>query len=378
MNSIFLHQQPRNILFGSGARWRLADLLAGQRQVALVCGSRTLRDSGVIDEIVTALESPCDIIQLPSHEPTIDSVNRLTNQLKACPISSIVAVGGGSTIDSAKASAVLARQTQGANVLDFLEGLGDKTLSEKRGIPLYALPTTAGTGAEVTMNAVVASPEHHVKKSLRSPLLFPETVIVDPELQLSCPRQVTINSGMDAITQCFESYISCRATSFTRPLSREGFRLGMQNITRVVEVPNDLGARTAMSHCALNSGLALANGGLGVAHGIAAVLGDAAGLSHGAACAILLPFAAHLNLPHCKSDFETLATDIGLSSAEALVEHISTISSMLGVPTNFTELGVNRSSIADIVTRSYGNSMRGNPFCPEPEFLVEQIHEFYY
>ena len=228
------------------------------------------------------------------------------------------------------------------------------------------------------MNAVVASPEHHVKKSLRSPLLFPEAVIVDPELQLACPRQVTINSGMDAITQCFESYISCRATSFTRPLSREGFRLGMQHIVKVVESPDDLSSRTAMAHCALNSGLALANGGLGVAHGIAAALGDAANLSHGAACAILLPFAAHLNLRHCESDYETLAADIGISSAEALVEHITMTSSSLGVPTTFIELGVSRTSVPDIVSRSYGNSMRGNPFRPEPEFLTDQILEFYY
>ena len=272
MSYEFNLEQPTNIVFGPTVIRRLGELLPQNSKIALVCGSNTLHSNGTVDHVTGLATGSVTHIQIASHEPTLDSVDELTQTLSQEPYDCVVALGGGSTLDSVKASAALTTQTPNRSVLAYLEGIGQGKKLTKPGIPTILIPTTAGTGTEATKNAVIYSPEHRVKKSLRSRLLFPHAVIIDPTLQTSCNRRTTLNSGMDAITQCFESYISIRATEYTRTLAKHGFQLGLSSIIQAVNSPDDLYARTAMAHCAFNSGIALANGGLGVAHGISAAL----------------------------------------------------------------------------------------------------------
>ena len=377
MSYEFNLEQPTNVAFGPTTIRRLGEILPPHSNIALVCGSNTLYSNGTVEYVTTLIRGSVTSIQIESQEPTIESVDELTKTLSQESYDYVIALGGGSTLDSVKASAALTTQTPSDSVLAYLEGIGRGKKLTKPGIPTILIPTTAGTGTEATKNAVIYSPEHQVKKSLRSSLLFPHAVIIDPTLQASCKKHTTINSGMDAITQCFESYVSIRATEYTRTLARHGFKLGILNIIQAVDCPNDLEARTAMAHCAFNSGIALANGGLGVAHGISAALCSAARLSHGEACAILLPFAAKLNYSSCPDRYLELANAVGLSDGQTLIDRICQIVDQLGVKKSITEIGIEPKDVPSIVERSYGNSMSGNPFRPEPDYLAEQLLNYY-
>lgn len=373
----FSLEQPTNIAFGASAIHRLNDTLPPNSCTALVCGSNTLFANGTVQHFIDLIGGSVTPIQIGSHEPTLESVDDLTESLCQGQYDYVIALGGGSTLDSVKASAVLATQSPTRNVLSYLEGIGSGKQLSNPGIPTILIPTTAGTGTEVTKNSVIYSPEHRVKKSLRSRLLFANVVIINPALHTSCSQHVTIRSGMDAITQCFESYISARATEYTRPLAKRGFQLGLANILQAVEHPDDLGARTAMAHSAFNSGIALANGGLGVAHGVSAALGVAANLSHGEACAILLPFAAKLNYSTCPDRYDELAKAVGLDHGVELIDTIHKLSERLGMNKSFLDLGIKPADVPAIVKLSYGNSMNGNPFMPEPDYLTEQLLYYY-
>ena len=187
-----LHAQPR-LDFGLGSYSELPRFLSPFEKIVIVCGSQTILNSGKLKELSRQLPSSL-IIPTRSSEPTLKDVDLLTTTLRNHDPDAIVAIGGGSTIDLAKASAVLVNNPKGDQVLAYLEGIGEGLILKEPGIPLFAVPTTAGTGAEATINAVIASPEHGVKKSLRSSLLMPLHIVIDPELQMTCPKQITIDS----------------------------------------------------------------------------------------------------------------------------------------------------------------------------------------
>ena len=371
-------EQPSRVVFGCGTRHLLSDAIHRKDTVALVCGSTTLVSNGCADEIMERLEcDKIDLVQIPSCEPTLDTINGLTEQLVAGNYSTVIGLGGGSTLDSVKACSVLSNQSASTDVLNYLEGVGAGHELKATGRTTILLPTTAGTGSEATKNAVIYSPEHRVKKSIRSPLLLPKLVIIDPELHTSCDVKTTTYSGMDAITQCFESYISSRSTAYTRTIALDGFKLGIMNIVGAIRSPRNLDSRAAMAHCAFNSGVSLANAGLGVAHGLSSALGVAANLSHGEACAILLPFAAKLNQEFCTAGYCQLANAIGLQTPQELTSHLRSLCGVLKIPDKLTAVGLSLDDLPDIVGRSYGNSMAGNPFRPEPSQLVDALISYY-
>ncbi len=219
-------------------------------------------------------------------EPTVDLARTAVAVARDEGVDLVVAVGGGSVIDLGKAVAMLLGN--GGDPLDYLEVIGEGRLIDKPSVPCVALPTTAGTGAEVTPNAVLASPEHGLKASLRSPLMFPRVAIVDPLLTMSCPPSVTASSGMDALTQCLEALVSIRATPMTDALASEGLRRAAAGLRRSYADGSDMAARTDMALCSLLGGLSLANAKLGAVHGLAGVIGGTIEIPHGAACAALL------------------------------------------------------------------------------------------
>jgi alcohol dehydrogenase class IV len=206
----------------------------------------------------------------------------------------VVAAGGGSALDAGKALAALLTNT--GDPLDYLEVIGRGQPLTQPAAPCIAVPTTAGTGSEVTRNAVLGSPEHRVKASLRSAGMLPRVAVVDPELTLGLPRPLTASTGLDALTQLIEPYVSARANPMTDQFCREGMRRAAEALPRAWKDGGDREARESMSWAALLGGLALANAGLGAVHGFAAPLGGMFSAPHGALCAAVLPHAMEVNI----------------------------------------------------------------------------------
>ncbi|MEZ6066714.1 MAG: iron-containing alcohol dehydrogenase [Planctomycetaceae bacterium] len=368
---------PRRIEFRCGAREQLGSIASQLgRRVWLVNGSRTLERNGVIDRL-RAICGACGLSLLPlpvaSREPQVQDVDALVRQVREAGTGEadvVLGIGGGSAIDLAKAVAALATQPGGHSIRDYLEGIGRGRQLTAPPLPIIAMPTTAGTGSEATCNAVISSTDPPVKKSLRSESLIPSAVIIDPELTLTVPPDVTAATGMDALTQLIESFLSRRANAFTDGLCRAGLQAGLPMLARACRDGHDIAARTAMSHAAFLSGMALANSGLGMAHGVAAALGVVASVPHGLACAVMLPSTLRANLTvrlDRIAEIGRMLPTVGLGmasdheAANAAIDFIEQLCDELDIPRRLSELGITRAQLPRLVATSRGNSMSGNP-----------------
>lgn len=266
------------------------------RSVALVVGEHSFRASDAYRPLLAALSEAGVAVIEPSSlarggdrfEASPDVVDAAAADLTDDHVDAVVAVGGGATVDLGKAlSAALCMP---GSIADYLEGVGTKQPSGEK-VPFVAVPTSAGTGSEATKNAVLSKPgEGGFKKSLRHDAYVPDRAVIDPVLQLGCPRSVTAASGMDAITQLLEAYLSTSASSFTDALALDGLRHAGRSFARVVERGDtDVDARGGMAYAAYLSGVCLANAGLGAVHGIAGPIGAVRRVPHGVACGLLLP-----------------------------------------------------------------------------------------
>lgn len=229
-----------------------------------------------------------------SGEPTTNTVFEGVQQARRAGCDLVIGIGGGSVIDTGKVIAALLKNS--GELMDYLEVIGSGQQLENRPSPYIAIPTTAGTGAEVTRNAVLGSPEHHVKVSMRSPLMLPRIAVVDPRLTLSVPPDVTASTGLDALTQLMEAFVSNQANPLTDGICLEGLRRAARSLRRVYEDGSDEGAREDMCVASLFSGIALANAKLGAVHGFAGPLGGMYSAPHGVVCARLLPNVIELNV----------------------------------------------------------------------------------
>jgi alcohol dehydrogenase class IV len=286
------------IVFGAGRIQELANLarLHEMRRSLVVTGRTPERAKKVLELLRTAGAEAC--VFPVSGEPTLDLIRQGVQRADAEGCDSVVAIGGGSTVDAAKAIAALMRNE--GDVLEYLEVIGQGRQLAHPSAPWIAVPTTAGTGAEVTSNAVLYAPEQRVKVSLRSPWALPVAAIVDPELGMSVPRQQTLASGMDTLTQLIEPYVCSRANPLTDGFCLEGLRRVARSLKRVCEDGQNIDARTDMALASLLGGLSLANSGLGVVHGFAGPLGGMFDAPHGAICAALLPHGMVANIDHVR------------------------------------------------------------------------------
>lgn len=265
------------IAFGPGVATQALDLAAGRR-VLVVTGANPAR----ADWLVKPLGA--HVFSVP-REPTLALVEAGVALARALDPDLVIGIGGGAALDTAKAIAALMREP-GA-VLDHLEVVGRGLPLTATPPPVIAIPTTAGTGAEVTRNAVIGVPGRKV--SLRDPRLLPAHALVDPDLTLDLPRQITLACGLDALTQVIEPYLCPQATPLTDALCRDAIPRGLAALPRVLADPGDRAARADMALVSLFGGLALANARLGAVHGLAGVLGGVTTLPHGAICGLLLP-----------------------------------------------------------------------------------------
>jgi alcohol dehydrogenase class IV len=273
------------IIFGAG----MTKMLSAE---AKTMGSRVL--------LVTGRSAPIPSVDLPTFrysvtgEPTVQTAREGVDAFHCAGCDMVIGIGGGSVIDAAKAIAALA--TNSGEPLDYLEVVGEGRRLENAPAPFIALPTTAGTGSEVTRNAVLGAPEHGVKASLRSPLMLPRLAIVDPDLTTGLPASVTASTGLDALTQLIEPYVSARANDMTDLYCLDGIRRVVRSLHAAYRHGTDIGARADMSFASLLGGLSLANAGLGVVHGFAAPVGGMFDAPHGAVCAALLPHGIATNV----------------------------------------------------------------------------------
>ncbi|MEE3368287.1 MAG: iron-containing alcohol dehydrogenase [Planctomycetota bacterium] len=359
---------PKRIVFGWGRRRELGDMIASLgTRCFIVLGSRTLLHHELFNSIQNSLEATgitTNTPELIGREPHVSDVDQAVQRARIWKADVVLGIGGGAALDLAKAVAALTPQTTPASVSDYLEGVGRELSLSKQPLPNLLMPTTAGTGSEATKNAVISSPQAQFKKSLRADSMLTDVALVDPELTVTTSPNVTLHSGMDALTQCVESYLSCRATVVTRTLALEGFHHAWTALPLVMQNPGLRTAREAMSYAALLSGISLANSGLGMAHGVAAALGIHAAIPHGLACAIMLPVALQVNLTSARDNLNQLDAargDVNTSSAESLLEAIRALSRSMGLPERLRDIDVKRDQLAAIAASSGGNSMRGNP-----------------
>lgn len=291
-----------DIRFGRGVLAQAAAFVAGRaRRVVLLRSASVAR----ADDLAHDLRGAVDVLEIRSQgEPDLLSIEASLRQLRNFAPDMIIAMGGGSVIDRGKALAALIPAPQGA--LRYLEVVGEGRPLDAPPLPLLAIPTTAGTGAEVTRNAVIAVPQAGRKVSLRDPRLYPMLALIDPDLLEGCPRGVTLASGLDAITQVIEPFICARANPMTDALCRDAIPRGLRALFRLMD-HGDSAAWDDMALTSVFGGLALANAGLGAVHGFAGVIGGRTGAAHGAICGALLVPVLHANYAASVSGSEARA-----------------------------------------------------------------------
>lgn len=353
------------IVFGEGSAAALPDLVRtfGVRPM-VVTGASTER----ADSLISALSAKA--FSVPG-EPTVELVREGVRRVQASACDVIVSLGGGSAIDAGKAIAAIA--TNGGEPFDFIEVVGKGRTITAQPLPFIALPTTAGTGSEVTRNAVLGSTEHGVKASLRSPLMLPRVALVDPELTYGLPAAITAHTGLDALTQLIEPYVSARSNPLVDALCVEGIKRAANALRRVYHDGTDREARRDMSLVSLFGGLALANAGLGLVHGFAAPLGGSWKAPHGALCAAVLPHGMAANVMALRARtpehpalaryaaVARLLTGRENATAEAGIEWVRELCAELNVPA-LRAWGITEADLPGVVEKAArASSMQANP-----------------
>ncbi|HOV79945.1 MAG TPA: iron-containing alcohol dehydrogenase [Bacillota bacterium] len=369
------------IITGRGSLARIADEAKslGATKILIVTDPVLLK-TGLIERVMEALAPTglgIGIFSEVEPEPRLQIVTKCQQAIKEGGYDLIVAVGGGSSMDVSKAASIL--MTNPGTVNDYL----GVNLVPNPGTPVIAVPTTAGTGSEVTPIAILSDVEEQLKKGVVSPYLLPKAAIVDPELTLTMPPHITAATGMDALTHAVEAYISVNATPITDILALEAIRLIALNLRTAVANGQDIEARSNMSMASLLAGIAFANAGVGAVHALAYPLGAQFHVPHGVANAVLLPYVMEWNLLGALSRFKTMALAMGervedLSdrmAADKFNEAIKQLAADIRIPLHLRELGVTAESVPGMaegaakVTRLLANNPR--------ILTVDDIREIY-
>jgi alcohol dehydrogenase class IV len=368
----FTFNSVTRVVFGAGT-FKQAGTLAAEfgHRALIVSNADRSGERGLMKQLIELLRAAhvtptvCGL----AGEPTVADTDRCVEAARNAGCDVVIGIGGGSAVDCAKAVACLL--SNGGGALDYMEVVGKGQPIKKCAAAWIAIPTTAGTGAEVTRNAVIGSPEHRFKASLRSEGLLARVALVDPELHIGVRPDITARTGMDALTQCIEAYTSKNANPLSDPIAREGIRRAARSLQRAYANGEDLAAREDMALAALFSGIALTNAGLGAVHGFAAPMGARFPIPHGTVCAILLPHCTRANVALArildgKEDLLARYAEIACffepgAEPERLAELLAELNDELEIP-SLAEFGVTEADIPDLVTAAQkANSMKTNP-----------------
>ncbi len=376
---------PAKIVFGAGVFARLEGLareLAGDRPVFIVTSPFLAPQAEALRRAL-----PGEVFAQVRGEPTVRLADEAAAQARRLRPGLVISLGGGSVMDTAKAVAALA--VNPGSVRDYLEGLGHRTQLETPPLPHIAVPTTAGTGAEATRNAVIAAPDAGVKRSMRFDGMLPAVALLDPALTLSVPRAATAAGGLDTLTQLIEVCISAKRKPAVTALALQALTLVRTALPTCCADPHGQEARAAMLLASFISGVGLANAGLAMAHGISAALGALHNVPHGLACGILLPATLRYNRCACEPELSAaLAAFLNGSTAAAAggrrrrsqtaateaddvietgLAEIEKLQRQIGVPGDLRHLRLDTAALQKIAAGSMGSSMSGNPIAMNPD-----------
>ncbi|MCT1578421.1 iron-containing alcohol dehydrogenase [Oceanobacillus kimchii] len=351
-------QIPSVIRFGEGALATVKEEVAKKNPSKLfIISDKGVAQAGLVEKLTDVLKSlqlPVETMTDIAGEPSFGLVEKTIHLLNQSEADMVIGIGGGSALDVAKASAALHDKQ---NLPSYFSG--DKVI-ENRTTPCVLLPTTSGTGAEVTKNAIFADEEAGLKRGIVSPALLPDAAIVDPELTVSCPARVTAASGVDAFTHAIESYISTNATIKTRIYSEKSMKLFAQHITNAVHNGSNIEGRTGMSWASLLGGVSLANAGVGAVHAMAYPLGGTYHIEHGVANALLMPYVFKVIGKTCIDDMVNVASFLEIGdyskskhdALDAVIGYLIQLLQDLNLPTSLKELGVKEADLPDLAEQA--------------------------
>ncbi len=371
------------IIFGQGTVKEVAPMASKMGNCALLVTGRNVERAGPLSGSLKNTGMKIVTFSV-SDEPTIELTIEGVELARQNASDIVIGMGGGSVIDTAKAIAALL--TNSGDIIDYLEVIGRGKPLSRPSAPCIAIPTTAGTGAEVTKNAVLTSQEHKVKVSLRSPTMLPDLAIVDPELTYSMPPSLTASTGLDALTQVLEPFVSVKSNPLTDAICIEGLKRAARSLHRAFKDGSDTRARQDMAIVSLFGGLTLANSKLGAVHGIAGPMGGMFPVPHGVICARLLPFVVEVNvraLQRHNSQQYLLRYDqvaqvlTGKSNAKAEegIARIHDLCDALDIP-GLSDFGITEDHFPDLIARSKkASSMKGNPVNLTDEELTEILQK---
>ena len=376
----FQFSTANQILFGPGTVNHIAPLAAemGHRPLVLT-GRSTERASALIDALT---DQGMEITRCPvTSEPTVDTALEAVGKARRAACDLVIGIGGGSVIDTGKVVGALI--TNSGRLADYLEVIGRGRPLVHPSAPYIAIPTTAGTGSEVTRNAVLGSPQHRVKVSMRSPFMLPILAVIDPDLTLSLPSAITAVTGLDAFTQLMEAFVSSQSNALTDGICREGLHRVAHSLQQAYENGSDRSARENMCLASLFSGMALANAKLGAVHGIAGPLGGMISSAHGAICAALLPYVMDTNIKALRkraadstvleryNELARILTRSANARAEDGTKWVRDLCQTFQVE-SLAHLGLQKADFPAVVAKSQkASSMQGNPIRLTEEELLE-------
>jgi alcohol dehydrogenase class IV len=392
------------IIFGRGTLKEAGSLAKELGRRALLVTGRDAGRANQLTEILRTAGIASAGFAVPG-EPEIATVQNGTALAKKERCDLVISLGGGSAIDAGKAIAAMLTNAAGSEtrpcqntaapsatgpyqegeLLDYLEVIGKGKALTRVSAPFIAIPTTAGTGSEVTRNAVLGSPERRVKVSLRSPLMLPRVALVDPELTRALPPALTASTGLDALTQLIEPYVCTRANPMTDAICVEGMRRAAKSLRGAVADGSNMKAREDMCVASLLGGLALANAGLGAVHGFAGPFGGMFPAPHGAICAALLPQVMEMNCRALRSrrlenealrryeEVARLLTGNPQAGADEGIKWVSRLVSDLQIP-RLSTYGLTRANAAELIEKAaQASSMKANPVVLTPDELAEVL-----
>jgi alcohol dehydrogenase class IV len=344
------------IVTGCGCVRSVGECAAGVGSKALLVTGRTaMRESGATSSILDLLRQDgvdAETFEAVEHDPDVTTIDAGRSRRGEAECDVVIGLGGGSAIDAAKAIAGLANEPEPTAA--YHEG---KAIT-RPAVPLIAVPTTSGTGSEVTKVAVLSNRDKGIKKSIRADTMWPAVALLDPELTVSCPPSVTAASGMDALVQAIESYTSIHATPLTEALSFDSARRLLGWLEAAYDEGENLEAREQCAYAALMAGMALANARLGAVHGIAHPLGARTGMAHGAACALLMPPVMRMNADHVGEKYDRLSDAAG----QDIITFVDGLLDRFGLRGVLEEMPLDRGDFPAIAAESMpSGSLKANP-----------------
>ena len=356
--------------FGAGSRKVIAEEVAKRcYKKALIVTDKDLIKFGVADQVIAVLKDaniPYEIFDEVKPNPTVKNVKAGIAAFHAAGADFMIAIGGGSSMDTSKAIGIIINNPEFSDVVS-LEGVAN---TKKKSVPVIALPTTAGTAAEVTINYVITDEENVKKMVCVDPNDIPTLAIIDPELMLSMPRGLTASTGMDALTHAIEGLITLGAWEMSDMFETKAIEMIAKWLPKAVENPSDIEARDGMATAQYIAGMAFSNVGLGLVHGMAHPLGAYYDIPHGVANALLLPFVMEYNKEAAKAKYRTIAEAMGVDTssmsddeaADAAVKAVKDLAIRVRIPQHLSEIGVPESGLPTLAQAAFNDVCTpGNP-----------------